>query len=346
MKTSIESVNLSLQEANKCFLNWYDEFGRVLPWRAKPGQTPNPYHVLLSEFMLQQTIVQTVIPYFHNFINRWPSISDLAAASENDILTLWQGLGYYARARNLLKAAQALAQLSSWPTEPGEIMKLPGIGPYTSRAIASIGFDKPFMPVDGNFIRVFSRLYGIKADKETLKRELQLFFDSFTQYVRPGDFAQSVMDFANIVCKPKNPSCEQCPFHNVCLSADPKLREERENSLRKKKEQIIRYAQASIIRDKEERLLLVRNNSERLLKGLLMPPLKYISKEEWESQKYAKVAQHTFSHFKLNVGVVEVGGKRNLSEEGNDTLWVTLDDIQKHPLSSLAKKVIKAAGIN
>lgn len=201
-------------------LKWYDIEQRHLPWRALPGAKPNPYHVLLSEFMLQQTTVATVINYFHRFIERWPTIGDLAAATQSEVYYQWQGLGYYSRANNLWRCAQVIeAEYGGRiPNDPKELLQLPGVGPYTAAAIASIAFDYPIVPVDGNIIRVLSRFLNIETPLPGLQHQIRQIVTQYSLTERSGDFAQALMDLGATVCTPRKVNCLQCPLQHGCQS--------------------------------------------------------------------------------------------------------------------------------
>lgn len=207
---------------SQALLDWYDAERRDLPWRYEPGETADPYRVWLSEIMLQQTTVKAVIPYFDRFTTLWPSVVDLAAADEEDVLRAWAGLGYYSRARNLLQCARAVTGEygGSFPRSEQELRKLPGIGPYTASAIAAIAFGKVTMPVDGNVERVVSRLFAIETPMPASKAELRDKAASLTPSGRPGDFAQAMMDLGATVCTPKRPSCLVCPIQSHCAGRD------------------------------------------------------------------------------------------------------------------------------
>ena len=195
-------------------LAWYDTDQRDLPWRAKPGQMPTPYHVWLSEIMLQQTVVKTVIPYFLKFTQTWPTIFELAKADLEDIRSAWAGLGYYSRAKNLHKCAQIIVEKyqGKFPIFAEELETLPGIGPYTAAAIAAIAFDETATPVDGNIERVVARLFAIEDPLPGVKPKLKQLAASLTPPRRAGDFAQAQMDLGATICSPKNPSCLLCPL--------------------------------------------------------------------------------------------------------------------------------------
>src|SRR5439155_5898747 len=193
-------------------LLWYDRHRRALPWRAPAGVQPDPYRVWLSEIMLQQTTVATVGPYFDRFVARWPNISALAAASLDEVLHLWQGLGYYARARNLHACAHAVVERhgGDFPDDPRQLRALPGIGDYTAAAIAAIAFDRPLAAVDGNVERVVARLFAERAALPAAKPRLRALAAGLVPERRAGDFAQALMDLGAVLCTPRRPRCVLC----------------------------------------------------------------------------------------------------------------------------------------
>ena len=204
-------------------LRWYDGHARVLPWRVAPqdraaGQRPDPYRIWLSEVMLQQTTVAAVKDYFHRFTARWPTITALAAAADGDVMGEWAGLGYYARARNLLKCARAVAadHDARFPQTEAALRSLPGIGPYTAAAIAAIAFDQPATVVDGNVERVISRLHMVDTPLPAAKPTLTRLAAALTPATRPGDYAQAIMDLGATICTPRNPACGICPWLHAC----------------------------------------------------------------------------------------------------------------------------------
>lgn len=201
-------------------LDWYDHNRRILPWRALPDVRPDPYHVWLSEVMLQQTTVQAVIPYFLKFIKTWPDVHALAQADSDDVMSAWAGLGYYARARNLQKCAKIVSKDFDgvFPDSQDTLKTLPGIGDYTSAAITSIAFDKPAVVVDGNVDRVMARYHALDIPfpdgKKIVKQLASYYSEGFTN--RPGDYAQSLMDLGATLCTPKSPVCALCPIRETC----------------------------------------------------------------------------------------------------------------------------------
>jgi A/G-specific adenine glycosylase len=201
-------------------LAWYDRHRRVLPWRAPPGERADPYRVWLSEIMLQQTTVRAVAPYYARFLARWPNVRALAAASLDDVLKAWAGLGYYARARNLHACARVVAERhgGAFPASEAELRTLPGIGGYTAAAIAAIAFDQPASPVDGNIERVVARLFAVTKPLPDAKAELRGLTRALTPQNRAGDFAQAMMDLGATICTPKRPACALCPWNDSCAA--------------------------------------------------------------------------------------------------------------------------------
>ncbi len=203
-------------------LSWYDRHRRRLPWRAEPGQTADPYRVWLSEIMLQQTTVAAVIPYFDRFVSRFPTVQALAAASLDDVLPLWAGLGYYARARNLHACARMIAAMGAFPSDLASLRALPGIGVYTAAAIRAIAFNQPAIPVDGNVERVTARLFGVAAPLPAAKAELRVHAEALAAdpdaRARPSDFAQALFDLGATICTPTNPACALCPWSDACIA--------------------------------------------------------------------------------------------------------------------------------
>ena len=201
-------------------LDWYDRNRRILPWRAAPGERPEPYGVWLSEIMLQQTTVATIGRYWAAFRAKWPQVGDLARASQDEVLQQWQGLGYYARARNLHACAQAVAALPGgrFPDTEAGLRALPGIGAYTAAAIAAIAFDRPAVVLDGNVERVMARLFQVETPLPEAKPVLRAHAASLTPQARPGDYAQAVMDLGATICTPRKPRCLLCPWREACAA--------------------------------------------------------------------------------------------------------------------------------
>lgn len=221
-------------------LAWYDRHARVMPWRVAPadrraGVRPDPYRVWLSEVMLQQTTVVAVRDYFRRFTERWPTVTALAAAEDAAVMAEWAGLGYYARARNLLKGARAVVtdHGGAFPTTHAELLTLPGVGPYTAAAVAAIAFDRAETVVDGNVERVMARLFEVETPLPTAKRELTALAAQLTPRDRPGDYAQAVMDLGATICTPRSPACGICPWRDPCAARASGAQAELPRKLRK-----------------------------------------------------------------------------------------------------------------
>ena len=297
-------------------LEWYDRHARDLPWRISPadharGVTPDPYRIWLSEVMLQQTTVAAVKSYFERFITLWPTVSDLAAASDDAVMGDWAGLGYYARARNLLKCARVVAadHGGKFPDTREGLQALPGIGPYTAAAISAIAFDRAETVVDGNVERVMARLHGIETPLPAAKPELTKAAAMLTPDHRPGDYAQAVMDLGATICTPKNPACGICPWRTPCRA---RMAGNAADLPRKtpKKPKPTRLGIAYVARRTDGAWLLERRPDKGLLGGMLgwpgsdwsdaptpAPPLN----ADWVL--LSEEARHTFTHFHLRLQV-------------------------------------------
>lgn len=210
--------SVSMADPATEILAWYDSHARDLPWRVPPNENrrPDPYHVWLSEIMLQQTTVAAVVPYFNRFLVRWPTVADLAAADDADVMAEWAGLGYYARARNLLKSARIVALAGSFPQTEAALRTLPGVGPYTAAAIAAIAYGHPAVVVDGNVERVMARLHALRDPLPGVKTAMRAKAAEMTPKHRAGDYAQAVMDLGAGVCTPTAPACPDCPWTDRC----------------------------------------------------------------------------------------------------------------------------------
>ena len=296
-------------------LEWYDRNARPMPWRVSPsdrraGVLPDPYRIWMSEVMLQQTTVAAVKEYFQRFTARWPTVADLAAAKDADVMGEWAGLGYYARARNLLKCARVVAKEHGgvFPTTLGGLLELPGIGPYTAAAISSIAYDLPETVLDGNVERVMSRLYDIHTPLPASKPELMKLAEALTPQERPGDYAQAVMDLGATICSPKNPACGICPWRAPCAArlAGTQLELPKKTP---KKPKPVRKGIAYVARRVDGAYLLETRPDKGLLGGMLgWPNSEWIEGEpaeappiraEWKTLEGE--ARHTFTHFHLRL---------------------------------------------
>ncbi|MCC5955463.1 MAG: A/G-specific adenine glycosylase [Natronohydrobacter sp.] len=293
-------------------LGWYDRHARALPWRVPPGSriTPDPYRIWLSEVMLQQTTVAAVKDYFHRFTTRWPTVESLAAAADADVMAEWAGLGYYARARNLLKCARAVAAQGGFPRDRAGLQELPGIGPYTSAAIAAIAFDQAETVVDGNVERVMARLFDEHTPLPAAKPVLTELAATLTPAQRPGDYAQAVMDLGATICTPRNPACGICPLMDFCAA---RIAGTAANLPRKtrKPAKPIRFGIAYLGQRTDGAWLMERRPDRGLLGGMLGWP-----GPDWREETPAETppvpaewrpvpgeVRHTFTHFHLRLAL-------------------------------------------
>ena len=293
-------------------LAWYDRHHRALPWRVPPGAgaRPDPYHVWLSEVMLQQTTVAAVREYFLAFTHRWPSVEALAAAPLGEVLAAWAGLGYYARARNLHRCAGEVARRGGFPETEAGLSELPGIGPYTAAAIAAIAFDAPATAVDGNVERVMARLFAETAPLPGVKETLRRHARALTPEERPGDYAQAVMDLGATVCTPRRPACGICPWAGPCRGRALGIADELP-ARAPKRAKPVRRGWAYLALDDRGRVMTVRRPEKGLLGGMLALP-----SSAWEAEppapeppvpadwREAGEVRHTFTHFHLRMGIL------------------------------------------
>jgi A/G-specific adenine glycosylase len=322
-------------------LRWYDQYQRLLPWRALPGKSANPYHVLLSEIMLQQTTVATVKDYFYRFTTQWPTVESLARADLHQIYHVWQGLGYYSRARNLHLCAQLLVKEygGKIPEDPHKLIKLPGIGPYTSAAVAAIAFNQPSIPVDGNIIRVIARYHGIMTPLPQLKGEIEQWAHQQVVPKRSGDFAQALMDLGAMICRPHNPLCLDCPVHGTCQiyqNGDPKQIPAKAT----KKPKPIKMGTVFVYSNEKGQVQLRQRPKKGLLANLYEFP-----GTTWEVAQPLRINEavlsnnfikHTFTHFHLYL-IVTTRVQPHLVDE--TCFWVWPDELSHYALPTLMKKV-------
>ncbi len=298
-------------------LAWYDVHARDMPWRVSPadrkaGVRPDPYAVWMSEVMLQQTTVAAVRDYHRKFIGLWPTVADLAAADDADVMATWAGLGYYARARNLLKCARAVVADHGgiFPDAYDVLLTLPGIGPYTAAAIAAIAFDRPETVVDGNVERVMARLYDVHAPLPGSKVELTALARDLTPQERPGDYAQAVMDLGATICTPRSPACGICPWRDPCAARVAGTAAELPKKTPKKKTPT-RFGIVYVARRTDGAWLLETRPASGLLGGMLGWPGSDWSDDpepappmdaNW--QDLGEEARHTFTHFHLRLQIM------------------------------------------
>lgn len=342
----------------KPLLDWYDRHHRDLPWRVSPpmasrGIKADPYHVWLSEVMLQQTTVPAVKAYFLKFLARWPTIGDLAAAPSEDVMAAWAGLGYYARARNLKKCAEAVAYDHGgvFPDTEEGLKALPGIGDYTAAAVAAIAFNRQAAVMDGNIERVISRLYAIStplpAAKPLMKQKVAL----LTPADRPGDFAQAMMDLGATICTPKRPACALCPFNGSCEALalhDP----EHFPVKAAKKAKPVRVGAAFVAVTSDGEVLLRRRIESGLLGGMTeVPTTGWTARIDGETSADAApfaadwqpsgTVTHVFTHFELRLSIWRVAIPARI--EGDDGWWEPVTNLDAQALPTVMKKAITSA---
>jgi len=267
-------------------LKWYDNNKRTLPWRKKTSTKNREYFTLVSEFMLQQTQVKTVIPYFENFIKHFPNLKSLAKASDQKILKNWEGLGYYSRARNLKKTAIKLLEefKGQLPKDIEKLKSLPGIGEYTSRSILAIAHNEPYIPMDGNVERILKRVFLLKTNHEISKENLNKKKSFFGFSKRSSDYAQAIMEIGALICKPSIPLCNHCPLTKNCKAFN------RKDFLIKSKNKFnkTKYFEANIYRYKNK-YLLIKNKKFNFLKNLVIFPMTEINQKTFKYSVHKKI---------------------------------------------------------
>ena len=320
--------------ANRLLQHYVDN-ARRLPWRSMPGApAPEPYRVWLSEVMLQQTTVAAVIPRFERFLARWPTVEALASAPDEDVLSEWAGLGYYARARNLIACAREVAKRGGFPDTEEELRKLPGIGGYTAAAIAAIAFGRKAAVIDTNVARVVSRLAGIEETVDVSRDQIRQIVEAMTPADRPGDFAQAMMDLGATICRPRAPECQRCPLAGDCVayaSGEP----ERFPAPKTRIVRPTRHGVAWWI-EREGCVWLVRRPAKGMLAGMTaLPGPDWTDTLEHFGPVVGRVT-HVFTHFRLELEIVA------RSEPAGEGWWHPLDRLNQAGLPTLYRRAADA----
>ena len=322
------------QSISKEILYWYDNNKRILPWRKHLTNKQKEYFTLVSEIMLQQTQVKTVIPYFENFIKKIPNLKTLSKINDKKLMKCWEGLGYYSRARNLKKTAKKIIKEFNGrlPDNIEQLKTLPGIGEYTSTAIMAIVFNKQFIPLDGNVERILKRVFYLKKKNEISKNNLHKKKLFFGKSFRPSDYAQSIMEIGALICKPVNPLCEDCPINKSCLA----YKKNDFDIKSKSKFNKVKYFEAEIYRS-NNKYLLIKNNKFNFLKNLLIFPMKEINQKKFKSSLNKRI-NIKMSNMDMKITINEKKRKKYLS----NSLLIDKRDIKNHILPSFTKKIFNS----
>ena len=309
-------------------LYWYDNNKRTLPWRKKLSHVKKEYYTLVSEFMLQQTQVATVIPYFNNFIKDIPDICALAKINEQKLLKYWEGLGYYSRVRNLKKTAQIIKKnyKGKLPHNIEELKLLPGIGNYTANAIMAIAFNKPFIPLDGNIERVIKRLLNLKLASEVSKENLINKKKILGTSVRASDYAQALMELGALLCRPKDPFCNQCPLTKNCKS----FKNNDFEIIKERKKKINKFYLLKVYK-KNNQFLLVKNTKFNFLKNLKIFPMDEIPKHS----NLKKDLNFKISNMNMNIIIQFTKIKGSIPNSS----WIDSTKLKSYTLPTFTKKI-------
>jgi A/G-specific adenine glycosylase len=322
----------------KKILNWYDNNKRSLPWRARCSSKKKEYFTLVSEFMLQQTQVKTVIPYFNNFLKDIPNFQSLAKVSEAKLLKHWQGLGYYTRAKNLKKSAKIIIDNYSGrlPNNFEELKKLPGVGDYTASAVSAIAFNQQIIPLDGNIERVLKRILNLKTEGEIKKENLHKQKKIFGKTSRSSDYAQALMEIGALLCKPKNPYCDKCPITKNCLSFKRK-----DFEIKKKDKKIIDKFYLATLYKNNNQLLLIKNDKFKFLKNLLIFPMKEITQSD-SLLKSSKKLNVKMSNMNMNISI-DFSYIKNKPKNG---MWIEKTKLENYMIPTFTKKIFASVKHN
>lgn len=351
----------------QALLYWFDQGNRQMPWR----NTKDPYKRWVSEIMLQQTKVDTVIPYFNRFLERFPDVNSLASAEEDEVLKLWEGLGYYSRARNLLKAARIIEESYDgiFPATEKEALRLPGIGPYSAAAILSMAYDIALPSVDGNVMRVYSRIYGRYDNilEQAVIKQVRLELAGMIPFDRPGDFNESLMELGAVICLPGSPDCCSCPIEKYCQARSTGKERELPVRIKKDKKKILNQHVYVIWNEKKDAVLLRKNPSKGLLGGLWAFPTEKVEESNRELVQEKEIgynigkskkvsdgeepaafdlkiikklgeAKHVFSHQLWNMSIYEA---RLETSDLTNHYWIPLSELKNLAFPEAYRKVFR-----
>ena len=318
------------QIITKKILNWYDLNKRTLPWRKNVSQSKKHYYTLVSEFMLQQTQVVTVIPYFNRFINKIPNLKKLSKMPDRELIKLWEGLGYYSRVRNLKKTAKIIISKyhGEIPNNYEDLISLPGIGNYTANAILAIAFNKSYIPLDGNIERVLKRYLYLRKDKEIQKDNLIEKKSIFGISSRASDYAQALMELGAMICKPKNPECSGCPISKNCKSYKKKDFDLAKITKKNKEKYFILK-----VYKKNQKYLLVKNTRFNFLKNLVIFPMEELS----NPKKFNENLNFKMSNMNMNIKIQYLKNAKGFPS----SYWFDKRKLDNYMLPTFTKKVVK-----
>jgi len=328
-------------EFAKLLLSWYEKNGRDLPWRFKGGAHPNPYAVLVSELMLQQTTVQTVLSYYPRFMSRFQTVEDLAAASQEEVNLYWQGLGYYTRAKSLKQSAEIIMRdfKGVFPQKKEDVLKLKGLGPYTIASFMALAFNAPETVVDGNVVRIICRLYHLTEPFDEIMPSIRQKAEALTDKNNAADYASAIMDLGATVCMPKNPKCKECPVQKFCKSKDlPDLLQipARKKTLKKNLNGYV-----YVIKNKKGEIYIRKRTEKGLLNGLY--EFVWSEKKLFENAKETQNAvKHVFTHINMSLQICEL----EMEKPDFGGFFVAPQDLSQYAFSTLMQKVMKKAGLN
>lgn len=324
------------KQLTQLLLDWFAQNGRNLPWRHKGGAHPDPYAVLVSEMMLQQTTVKTVIPYFARFMQRFPTVYNLATATDDEIAQYWQGLGYYSRARALLHTARTICETyhGIFPQTETEISKLKGFGPYMTASFLALAFNLPQTVVDGNVMRIMCRMFGLTQPLDEVQTQIRQHAEALTSTEHPADYASAIMDLGATICTPKKPQCQICPWQKFCLSTGCDNIEQIPQRRTTAKKEYNGFV--FIIRNPQGQIYIRKRTEKGLLHGLYeFPWSDHIPEWITEVTDSQQQVTHIFTHIKMTLKIMLTTANRSPSEG----LFIAPKELDNYPLSTLMQKV-------